>query len=365
MASVGQVSAHAPQETQAESRKPSSRPAAMLAPKPRPVAVSANVPWTSSHARTQRPQRDAQLVLEAPGTGGARRARPRAAAPGQRGSPTSSIRATCGQLGVLGGRRRAARRARARRPRRRRGGRSRRACRPSCPRARRVVQEATGPGAPSMPTRQTRQAPNGAWRSSKQSVGIWCRGAASSIVVPGGTVQLPRRRSSSVITASPSSSGKCASRLRIGAGMPPPCAHRLPSSSVSSSSSSLARSTGSPFANISCARCRARSGTGSTCRSSRRRRSAAGAWPPRACRCARRRRRSRRGRPCSPPAASGSKSKTVSSWNAGQDAAERPADLQRLDRRAAGHAAGDVLAQLARSSSRTGPRRRRASRSAR
>ena len=27
----------------------------MFAPKPRPVAVSANVPWTSSHARTQRP----------------------------------------------------------------------------------------------------------------------------------------------------------------------------------------------------------------------------------------------------------------------------------------------------------------------
>src|SRR3954453_14359038 len=41
MASVGQVSAQAPHETQTESRKPSSRPAAMLALKPRPVAVSA------------------------------------------------------------------------------------------------------------------------------------------------------------------------------------------------------------------------------------------------------------------------------------------------------------------------------------
>ena len=55
MASVGQVSAQAPHETQADSRKPSSSPAAMLALKPRPVAVSANVPWTSSQARTQRP----------------------------------------------------------------------------------------------------------------------------------------------------------------------------------------------------------------------------------------------------------------------------------------------------------------------
>ena len=56
IASVGQVSAQAPQETQADSRKPWSSPAAMLAEKPRPVAVSAKVPWTSSQARTQRPQ---------------------------------------------------------------------------------------------------------------------------------------------------------------------------------------------------------------------------------------------------------------------------------------------------------------------
>ena len=38
-----------------ESRKPLSSPAVMFAAKPRPVAVSANAPWTSSHARTQRP----------------------------------------------------------------------------------------------------------------------------------------------------------------------------------------------------------------------------------------------------------------------------------------------------------------------
>src|SRR6185295_10923062 len=55
MASVGQVSAHAPQETHVESSKPLSRPAVMPEWKPRPVAVRANAPWTSSQARTQRP----------------------------------------------------------------------------------------------------------------------------------------------------------------------------------------------------------------------------------------------------------------------------------------------------------------------
>ena len=56
IASVGQVSAHAPQDTHVDSRNPLSRPAAMFASKPRPVAVSANAPWTSSQARTHRPQ---------------------------------------------------------------------------------------------------------------------------------------------------------------------------------------------------------------------------------------------------------------------------------------------------------------------
>ena len=55
MASVGQVSAHAPQDTQVDSTKPLSSPAVMPEWKPRPVAVSANAPWISSQARTQRP----------------------------------------------------------------------------------------------------------------------------------------------------------------------------------------------------------------------------------------------------------------------------------------------------------------------
>ena len=56
MASVGHVSAQAPQETQVDASKPLSSPAVMLASKPRPVAVSANAPCTSSQARMQRPQ---------------------------------------------------------------------------------------------------------------------------------------------------------------------------------------------------------------------------------------------------------------------------------------------------------------------
>ena len=55
IASVGQVSAQAPHDTQVESAKPESRPAVMPDSKPRPVAVSAKAPWISSQARTQRP----------------------------------------------------------------------------------------------------------------------------------------------------------------------------------------------------------------------------------------------------------------------------------------------------------------------
>ena len=52
-----------------------------------------------------------------------------------------------------------------------------------------VVQAAPDPAAPSMPTRHTRHAPNGSWRSSKQSVGTAPPAArtASSTVVPGAT----------------------------------------------------------------------------------------------------------------------------------------------------------------------------------
>src|ERR1700684_3827947 len=50
---VGQACTHAPQETHSESRK-FVGPDATLDAKPRPWMVSANVPCTSSQARTQR-----------------------------------------------------------------------------------------------------------------------------------------------------------------------------------------------------------------------------------------------------------------------------------------------------------------------
>src|SRR5262249_50142692 len=53
-APVGQASTHAPHDTHSDSRKDSSWLAAIVESMPRPCTVSANVPCTSSHARTQR-----------------------------------------------------------------------------------------------------------------------------------------------------------------------------------------------------------------------------------------------------------------------------------------------------------------------
>src|SRR5688572_20478513 len=55
-APVGQDSTQAPQETHSESMKDSFWLADTFEPKPRPWIVSAKVPCTSSHARTQREQ---------------------------------------------------------------------------------------------------------------------------------------------------------------------------------------------------------------------------------------------------------------------------------------------------------------------
>src|SRR6516165_9464335 len=53
---VGQACTQAPQDTHSDSMNFSSMPAAMIESKPRPDTVSAKVPCTSSHARTQREQ---------------------------------------------------------------------------------------------------------------------------------------------------------------------------------------------------------------------------------------------------------------------------------------------------------------------
>src|ERR1700742_3023537 len=53
---VGQACTQAPQETHSLAKNASSMPAATFDMKPRPWMVSANVPCTSSQARTQREQ---------------------------------------------------------------------------------------------------------------------------------------------------------------------------------------------------------------------------------------------------------------------------------------------------------------------
>ena len=53
---VGQACTQAPQETHSEPRKLSFMPGDTRLSKPRPEIVSANVPCTSSQARTQREQ---------------------------------------------------------------------------------------------------------------------------------------------------------------------------------------------------------------------------------------------------------------------------------------------------------------------
>src|ERR1700722_759494 len=53
---VGQAATHAPHDTHSDSMNGTLSLAATRDSKPRPVMVSANVPWVSSHARTQRLQ---------------------------------------------------------------------------------------------------------------------------------------------------------------------------------------------------------------------------------------------------------------------------------------------------------------------
>ena len=201
-----------------------------------------------------------------------------------------------------------------------------------------------GPAA-STATRQTRQAPNGASRSSQQSVGTQ-RPAGARGVEHGAPGSTSTATPSTVSFTEPSSSGKCARRLRIGAGMPLPWAQRLATSSVSSSSSSSARSTAASASTSSSPRCRpTRQGKHLPQLS----------CAPKASRCRASARMSvRSSKPTidpwpsmQPSAASDSKSNGVSSRAAGQDPAERAADLQRLQRAPVAHAAAEPLADLA------------------
>ena len=254
------------------------------------------------------------------GRGGAVVALACARAPGQRGSPTPKLRARPPRA-------RCARRARSGElgehelddARRRRGARRGPACRRPCPRGTGVVHAAIGPGAPSTPTRHTRQAPNGARRSSKHSVGTSRPRGARGLERPSSR-RRPRprgRRSSGASSRAPALGGSG----RAGGGSAPACRRR--GRTGCRARASRAAPPGARGrrrarrANISCARCRPiRHGKHLpqlSCVAELEQVAATS----RMSRC-RRTRRCCRGRPCSPPRRAASKSNGVSSSDAGR-----------------------------------------------
>ena len=206
---------------------------------------------------------------------------------------------------------------------------------------------------PSTPTRQTRQAPKGASRvvvAERRDEAA--RGARTSrSVAPGSTS-----------TATPSTVTFTTRRVHraphlVGEVRDQAADRRGHAAAVRAEARDLERleqlleqravDRRRRASTISSPRVQRRRGTGSTCRSSRARRSAS------RCRASARMsvRSSKATMPpwpsMQPSAASGSKSNGVSSSDAGQDAAERPADLQRLERAPVAHPAAEALADLA------------------
>ena len=216
------------------------------------------------------------------------------------------------------------------------------------------------------PTRQTRQAPNGllalveAERRHPLARGL----GGFEHRRAGRDLDLDSVDADLTTHASPSSSGKCLSRLRIGAGMPPPWAQRLPTSSASSSSSSrvavdrlvrgehLVRAREPDPAGEALAAAlvgaEMQQVAGDVAHVGP---VVEGEDPAVAEHAALVRQRLEVERRVEPAGR--------------QDPAERAADLQRLDRAPVTEPAGELLAQLARPASRTAPRRRPGGRSAR
>ena len=303
----------------------------------------------------QREVRVAQILLARRGprqASAARRRRPQASAR-QRASSVPGPAAA-----------RAARTGRARRSPPRSGARSRRACRRPCRRGTASCTRRAGRARPRRRpcTRGTRRTAPGARRSTASARRRRRRARPRA---PSCRAR-PRPSAPSIVEvhASPSSSGKCSSRLRIGAGMPPPCAHSEPSSSVSSSASSLTRSTGaSPFEHLVRAAQADPAGealpaalVGAEAQQVRGERAHVGRLVE-----------------ADDPAVAEHAADRVEvleverrvEQRRRQDPAERPADLQRLERVAVAQAAREVLAELAHRHRRTRPRRRPARRSAR
>ena len=350
IASVGHVSAQAPHDTQVDSRKPwssrrrcSREAAAGGGQRERALDLVAG-----AHAA---PAGDAQLVLQRE-VGMALVVQARvllAAASAARRDRAPNQAARDRELGVRGRARPAARRARARRSPRR----SRRAVGvarvDAIPSRQSVVQAATGPAAPSTPTMQTRQAPNGSWRSSKQSVGTAPPSRADGFEhgragrdLGRGAVDLDLMVVMRVRVPPQSVPTGC-EWVRAS---PPPWAHSEPSSSVSSSASSRARSTGA-LAGEHLVRAAQPDPAGKALAAA-----LGGAEVQQV-----RGERPHVGRfvEGDDPAVAEHAADRLElleierrvELRRGQDAAQRAADLQRLDRVAVDEAAGDVLAQLA------------------
>ena len=181
IASVGHVSAHAPHDTQDDSRETRSSPAVMFGVEAAAGGGQREGALDLVARAHAAPARDAELVLEHEVRVALVVLRARARAPVQRGVADARARAprvassVCarGRLGQL-------REHELDDVRRRCGAPSRRRVSTFMPSRHGVVHAATGRGAPSTPTMQTRQAPNGTMRSSKQSVGTSAaRGAAA------------------------------------------------------------------------------------------------------------------------------------------------------------------------------------------
>ncbi len=259
IAPVGQVSAQAPHDTHADSRKPSSAGRPRCSLRSRGPSPSARTRPGSRRTRARSARRRCTAPRAARGRGGAGPARPRARRPASAArDPGRRHRAT---------RRRARARspapadpaaptARARPSPPRSAAPSRRSCRSPCRRDTSVVQAGSGPGAPV----------DADHAHAARAERLLARVVAQRRHVAADARGRPRarscrarprpacRRSRCSGSCQAKLLGKCASRLRIGAGMPPPCAHSEPSSSVSSSASSDTRSTGASPANSSCAR---------------------------------------------------------------------------------------------------------------
>ena len=342
----------------------------MFASKPRPVAVSAKVPWTSSHARTQRPHEMHRSWRKARyGWRSSARGRVHLAGPARLADARARA-ATSASSVCVGRRHRAARRAPARRPRSRRAGPAGPRCAISMPSRTGVVQAGDhGPGV--APSDADEADAAGAERRPGAR-----RSRASGPACPRrGRPRAPSRRPATS-TSTPSIADRGLMRApaprgsaRAGCGSAPACRRRARTGyrprAPPAASSSRARSTGASAANISCARAQpdpAREALAAALVGAEVQQVAGDVAHVGAVVEGR---RSRRGRACSPrPRAARSRTRCRAA-TAGRIPPSGPPICSALIVRPSRRPPATLLAQLARPASRTAPRRRPGARSAR